>query len=42
MAARPLTKSLLKGGVILYEKGREYVAGAGEMVEDMIAEMIKR
>jgi hypothetical protein len=39
MAARPLTKSLLKGGVILYEKGREAIAGAGEEMEDMIAEV---
>jgi hypothetical protein len=39
MAARPLTKSLLKGGVILYEKGREAIAGAGEEMEDLIAEV---
>ncbi|MEN3362879.1 MAG: hypothetical protein V7606_153 [Burkholderiales bacterium] len=39
VAGRPLAKSLLKGGVILYEKGRETVAGAGEVVEDLIAEV---
>lgn len=39
MAARPLTKSLLKGGVIFYEKGRELLASAGEEMEDLIAEV---
>jgi hypothetical protein len=39
VAGRPLAKSLVKGGVILYEKGREAVAGAGEVVEDLIAEV---
>jgi hypothetical protein len=39
MAARPLAKSLIKGGVILYEKGREAIAGAGEEMEDLIAEV---
>jgi hypothetical protein len=39
VAGRPLVKSLVKGGVILYEKGRETVAGAGEVMEDMIAEV---
>jgi hypothetical protein len=39
MAARPLTKSLIKGGVILYERGREALAGAGEEMEDLIAEV---
>jgi hypothetical protein len=38
MAGRPLAKSLVKGGVILYEMGREKVAGAGEALEDLIAE----
>lgn len=36
---RPLAKSLLKGGLMLYEKGRETVAVAGEAAEDMIAEI---
>ncbi|QDZ28364.1 DUF5132 domain-containing protein [Noviherbaspirillum sp. UKPF54] len=39
MAARPLAKSLLKGGVLLYEKGREALASAGEEMEDLIAEV---
>jgi hypothetical protein len=29
-AGRPLAKSLVKGGIALYEMGREAVAGAGE------------
>ncbi|HEV7619851.1 MAG TPA: DUF5132 domain-containing protein [Burkholderiaceae bacterium] len=37
-SARPLAKSLVKGGFMLYEKGREAVAEAGEMMEDVIAE----
>jgi hypothetical protein len=36
---RPLAKSLIKGGLMLYEKGRESVAKAGEAAEDMIAEI---
>jgi hypothetical protein len=39
VAGRPIAKSLVKGGVILYEKGREKVAGAGEVMEDLIAEV---
>lgn len=38
-AGRPLAKSLLKGGMMLYEKGREAVAIAGETIEDMMAEI---
>jgi hypothetical protein len=36
---RPFAKSLIKGGMMLYEKGREVVAVAGESVEDMMAEI---
>jgi hypothetical protein len=36
---RPIAKSLLKGGLMLYEKGREAIALAGESVEDMVAEI---
>jgi hypothetical protein len=36
---RPLAKSLLKGGLMLYEMSREAVATAGETVEDMVAEI---
>jgi hypothetical protein len=38
-AGRPLAKSLLKGGLMLYEKSREALAMAGEAVEDMLAEI---
>lgn len=38
-SGRPLAKSLVKGGLVLYEKGREAVAGAGEMMEDVVAEV---
>jgi len=37
--SRPFAKSLVKGGIMLYEKGREAVASAGEMVEDVVAEV---
>lgn len=36
---RPIAKSLLKGGLMLYERGREAMAVAGESVEDMMAEI---
>lgn len=38
-SARPLAKTLLRGGLLLYEKSREMVAVAGEMAEDLIAEI---
>jgi hypothetical protein len=38
-AGRPLLKSLLKSGLVLYEKGREAFALAGESMEDMMAEI---
>lgn len=37
--SRPLAKSLIKGGILLYEKSREAVASAGEMMEDVVAEV---
>lgn len=37
-AAKPLVKAAIKGGILLYQKGRESVAEAGEMVEDLVAE----
>lgn len=37
--SRPLAKSLVKGGILLYEKGREAVASAGETIEDVVAEV---
>lgn len=36
---RPLAKSLVRGGMVLYEKGRETMAVAGESVEDIMAEI---
>ncbi|HEV7816208.1 MAG TPA: DUF5132 domain-containing protein [Janthinobacterium sp.] len=36
---RPLAKSLIKGGMLFYEKSREAVAVAGEAMEDMMAEI---
>lgn len=37
--AKPLVKATIKGGLILYERGREVVAEAGEVVEDLVAEV---
>jgi len=36
---RPLAKTLIRGGLMLYERSREAVALAGEVAEDMIAEI---
>lgn len=36
--AKPLAKAAIKGGIMLYEKGREVAAEAGEVVEDLVAE----
>jgi hypothetical protein len=36
--AKPLAKAVIKGGVILYEKGKEAAAEAGEVIEDLVAE----
>lgn len=36
---RPLAKSLIKGGMLLYEKSREALAVAGEVTEDLMAEI---
>jgi len=38
-AGRPLAKSLIKGGMMLYERSREAVAAAGEEMEDLMAEV---
>lgn len=38
-AGRPLAKSLVKGGMSLYDKGRESLALAGESLEDLMAEI---
>ena len=37
--ARPLSKGAIKGGILLYEKGKESVAEAGEKIEDLLAEV---
>ena len=36
---RPLAKSIVRGGMMMYEKGREVMAVAGESVEDIMAEV---
>jgi hypothetical protein len=35
---RPVAKTLVKGGVIVYDKTREMVAEVGEQVSDLMAE----
>ncbi len=35
---KPLAKAILKGGIVLYEKGLETFAETKEVVEDLIAE----
>lgn len=37
-AARPLLKAVLKGSIMLYEKGREMVAEVSELAEDLVEE----
>ena len=36
---RPVTKSVIKGGILLYEKGRETSAELAEELEDLVAEV---
>jgi len=36
---RPLAKSVLRGGILAYDKARELVAEAGEDMSDLIAEV---
>jgi len=36
---KPLAKAAIKGGLVLYEKSKEAVAEAGEMMEDIVAEV---
>jgi hypothetical protein len=36
---RPVAKSLVRGGMLMYERGREAMAVAGESVEDLMAEV---
>ena len=35
---RPLVKAGIKGGMILFQKGREAMAEASEVLEDMVVE----
>ena len=36
---KPLAKAAIKGGLVVYEKGKEAVAEVGEMMEDIVAEV---
>ena len=36
--AKPVAKAAVKGGIMMFEKGKEAVAEAGEMFEDIVAE----
>jgi capsid protein len=35
---KPAAKAAIKGGLVLYEKGKETFAEVGEVVEDIVAE----
>jgi hypothetical protein len=35
---KPLAKASIKGGIVLYEKGKGVLAEVGESIEDIIAE----
>lgn len=35
---KPVAKASIKGGLIIYEKGKEAIAEAQEVVEDLVAE----
>ena len=37
-AAKPITKAVIKGGLALFEKGKETAAELGEVLEDIVAE----
>lgn len=36
--AKPLAKATIKGGIVLYEKGKGVLAEVGETLEDLVAE----
>jgi hypothetical protein len=38
-AAKPLVKAAIKGGIVLYDRGKESFAEVGEVVEDLVAEV---
>lgn len=35
---KPIAKAAIKGGILLYEKGKGVIAEAGESLEDLVAE----
>jgi hypothetical protein len=35
---KPVAKTAIKGGILLYEKGKGVIAEAGESLEDLVAE----
>lgn len=35
---KPMTKATIKGGIVLYEKGKGVIAEVGETFEDILAE----
>lgn len=35
---KPIAKAAIKGGIVLYEKGKGIIAEAGESLEDLVAE----
>ncbi|MGC2064510.1 MAG: DUF5132 domain-containing protein [Thermodesulfovibrionales bacterium] len=37
-AAKPIAKAAIKGGLALFEKGKETAAELGEVLEDIVAE----
>jgi uncharacterized membrane protein YgcG len=37
--SRPAAKGVIRGGMLLYRKGRQAVAATGEMMEDVMAEI---
>lgn len=38
-ALRPMARAAVKTGILLFEKGREWVAEASETFEDLVAEV---
>ncbi len=39
-AVKPIAKATIKGGVVLYEKGKGIIANVGESFEDLVAESL--
>ena len=38
-ASKPLAKAAIKGGILVYTKGRTMIAETGEVIEDLVAEV---